>query len=485
MTPSNPHPVAARTLPSSSARRGALSSWLVASVVVLVVWLIGSLVDRTGVAFGQTVPGAPQTVSTSANTVQKRRPQLAADPATGGVYMVWEEGLTGTNNSNLYYAYRSPATGNWTAPSLVVDPATVNYAGRFGAAGTLVNETNAHIDVDPAGNLHVVYAAARGGVIGIGAYYTVATAATNPGTVNWTAPVRLDKSSYTPSVDGYLLNADNTRLFVGSDPGAAGYAAVGYVLWVGNNGNQLRLTRVGYGPHGPVTPLDSAPLSNPITTSVGPVAVLEIDNATLQLVYAGSSLSTGNGFWGAPLQLNGGAAPTWGLPADSQYRAFLAGTNGNDCNVTSCLGASAVRDDALRTWIASNYDVGTTHNVQATLHDGTPAAPPLSVENFSDPNAGRQPVIVFDTNGPTTKAVVLYNQCSYVSTSSCTAKDMYFRVHDGTTWGSANLTGNTTGDQQDLTAVMVADDLLYAWVGVNQAGTGTGQQVYFHGVQSP
>ena len=451
--------------------------WLVASLAVLGVWLLGSLVDRTTVAYGQTVPGAPQQISSTASNIPKRRPQLTADPATGGIYMVWEEGVTSTNNSNLYFAYRDPGTGTWTAPSLVANPASVNYAGRWGAVGTLVNETHAHIHTDPAGNLHVVYAAERMGSIGKGAYYTVGTGTTNPGTASWTDPVRIDMTTYAPAAAGYLLNLDNTRLFVRSDP-AAVYGSVGYVLWVGNNGNQLRLTRVGYGPaHAPVTPLDAAPLTNPVSTSVGPVAVLEVDANTLELVYAGTNLQTGNGFWSAPLALNGGAAPTWGA------RVNVAGANGNDCNISVCNGGTAMRDAAGNTWVVANYDVTTTHGAQTTAHDGTAQ---VFAEILSDaPKTGRQPVTVLDTTGASTGVILLYNHCTYVSASSCTGRDIAYRVYSGGAWGAANVTGATTGDQLDIAATMIGDDLFYVWVGQNQGGAGTGQQAYFHWVQDP
>ena len=468
-------------LPRPAARVGL--PWLIAAVLVLAVWLLGSLVDRSGIAYGQTVPGAPVAVSVSAATVAKRRPQLAADPVTGGVYMVWEEGATGSaNGSNLYFAFRDPGTGTWSAPSLVIQPA-FTYAARFGGLG--VNETHAHVQVDPAGNLHVVYAVERtGGIGGRGAYYTVGTGTTAPGTASWTDPVRLDMVTYAPASNGYLYFSDNTRLFVRTDPAGA-YTAVGYVLWTGNNGNQLRMTRVGYGPaHAPVTPLDAAPLSNPITTNVGPVAVLEIDANTLQLVYAGSSLQTGNGFWAAPLALNGGGAPSWGT------RANVAGVNGNSCNIESCQGATAVRDDSGNVWVAANYDSGSAHNIQVTAHDAVPLnntnVTMTIIVDHPIPRAGRQPVIAFEQNAPTTTIVLLYNQCTYSTASSCPGKDMYYRALTGGAagdWSPAYATGSTTGEQQDLTAVLVGDDLYYAWVGVNQSGTG--QQAYFHWVYAP
>jgi hypothetical protein len=492
MIPSNVHPRAtARTLPRPATRQGRLTSWLVASVAVLAIWLLGSLVDRTGVAYGQTVPAAPQQVSAVGNTAVKRRPQLAADPSSGGVYMVWEEGSASTNatsgsNSNLYYAYRSQTTGNWTPPSPLFNPATVDYSPRW-AVTTLVNETHAHIQVDSAGNLHVVYAAWRGSFFP-GAYYTVGTA-TGPGTLSWTAPVRLDMVTYTPpdvGANSYLAAYDATRLFVRDDPAGTPGVKMGYVLWAGNAGNDLRLTRVRYDGTAtpPVTLPDTAPISNGVDTSAGPVAVLEIDNNTLQLVYAGTNSQTGNGFWAWPFDLNGGGFPFWRPVAE---RADIAGANSGDCGASGCLGATAVRDDASNTWVAAHYDVGAAHTIQLTVHDGDPDALAQSVTTLSDPRAGRQPVVVYDLTLPTTNALLVYNQCTYVSTSSCSAKDIYYRVHDGTTWGPANLTGLTSGDQQDLTAVMVGDDLMYAWVGVNQTGSAspTGQHIWFHGVQSP
>ena len=486
-----PSAVAGTAPRGAAGGRPALRLWLLATAAVVAVWLVGSLVDRTGIAFGQTVPGAPEQVSTTAGNVQKRRPQLAADPATGGVYMVWEEGSASTNtsnsNSNLFYAYRSPVTGSWTAPGPLLDPLTVDYSGRWGPVGTLVNETHAHIRVDSAGNLHVVYAAWRGN-LSPGAYYTVATAATDPSTVSWTAPVRLDKVTYAPSVDGSLAAQDGTRLFVRDDPAGAAGVMFGYVLWAGNAGNDLRLTRVQYGPGHTVTLPDAAPFSNGVDTSAGPVAVLEIDNDTLQLVYAGTNSDSGNGFWAWPADLDGAGVPTW---APQAQRAAIAGANGGECNATGCTGATAVRDDAGNVIVAANYDVGGAHTIQVTQHDGTPGTPPAAsdvAEFSSDTRAGRQPVVVYDLTAPTTTALVVYDQCTWgtgtTTTANCTAKDIYYRVRSAGAWGTANITGNTTGEQQDLTAVMVGDDLLYAWVGFGQAGAGT-YHIYFHGVQSP
>jgi hypothetical protein len=473
----------------------ALRVWLLATIAVLAAWLLGSLVDRTGVAYGQTVPGAPQQVSTTAGNIQKRRPQLAADPVTGGVYMVWEEGSASTNtsnsNSNLFYAYRSPVTGNWTAPSQIVDNtvaggAAGNYGGRWGAVGTLINETHAHIQVDSAGNLHVVYAAWRGN-LSPGAYYTVGTAAAT-GAANWTAPVRLDMVSYSAATAGTLAAQDGTRLFVRDDPAGAAGVMFGYVLWAGNTGNDLRLTRVQYGPGHAVALPDAAPFSNGVDTSAGPVAVLEVDSDTLQLVYAGTNSDTGNGFWAWPVDLDATGVPSWAPPAQ---RASIAGVNGGECNAAGCTGATAVRDDLGNVIVAANYDVGGAHTIQVTSHDGTPGTPPAAadVATFaSDTRHGRQPVIVYDLTVPTTMPIVLYNQCTWgtgtTSTANCAAKDISDRVRSGGVWGAANLTGNTTGEQQELTAVMVGDDLLYAWVGFGQTGSGT-YHIFFHGVQSP
>ena len=495
MTASLPASVPARHLAgpaparTDSRRRGA---WPIAALVVAVCWLVGRLGDPQGVAFGQTgpgtVPSGPVKVSASAGTVAKRRPQLAFDSASRVVYMVWEEG-TG-NSTDLYYSWRDPSTGNWDTPRQVTSNAD---AARW-PSGT--GEFFPHIQVDPNGNLHVVFGAERSGTIGRGAYYTVGSnlTAQPAGSESWTTPLRLDCTT-AACTSGSLQNLDNTRLYVRDDPGSTPggvYPAVGYVLWTGNTdgSNKLRLSRVGYN-GGTVTRIDPdlsggswTPLSNPVSTSVGPVAVLRIDNSTLQLVYAGKNLASGNGFWGASLALNTGpgVGVSW-----SATRAFLAGTNGDDCSVAGCTGATAVRDSST-TWIAANFDQtspAVAHAVQVTMNG--------VAETLTDARAGRQPVIVYNSSG-TGNMVLVYNQCTYVSASSCTSKDLYYRVHPSAgSWGAANATGPTTGEQRDIAALVVepdvpADvgpDLHYAWVGNSQSAAEPGDQVYFQVVQAP
>lgn len=460
--------------------------WLVAALVVSICWLLGALANPSGDAFALgagTVPSGPVKVSASAGTTAKRRPQLAYDAVSRRTYMVWEEGAG--NNSSLYYSWRDPGSGAWAAPALVganwagtattINPDTARWTGA-----TAVGKFYAHADVDPSGNLHVVFAAERSGTIGKGLYYTV----WDPGGATWSLPARVDCTTAAACTGTTgLLNQDNNRLFVRSDP-SLGYGAMGYVLWTAAADGQLKLTRVGYSA-GTATRVPEAAIVNPAgaITQIAPVAVVEKDGTTLQLVYVvkntGSTGGSGNGFFVAPLNL-GVEPPSWGA------RTYVAAANGDECGGAVCTGATAAWNGASVT-VAANLDFTTptaTHAIQVTASDGSAS------ETLTDTRAGRQPVVVpYDT--ATGDLVLVYAQCTYVSSSSCTSKDLYFRVKSGGVWDSAgNATGPTTGEQKDIAAVIAnpdvtSVDLHYAWVGNAQSAAEPGDQVYFDIIQAP
>jgi hypothetical protein len=437
------------------------TGWVVAAIVVALCWLLGGLVDTSGVAYGQTVPTA-SAVSTSAGSTAKRRPQLAGDGS--GIFMVWEESNGTTNGTDLYYAWRDSATGTWTAPTQIVayDPA------RW-SSSSVVNEWYAHITLDGNGHLHMAYAQRAGSTTG--AYYMVGKH-TGGGALSWSAPRRLDYANYTTLTAGSLYNQDSTRLLVLGPSG--GYSAVGYVLWTGNSGNKMNVTRVGYDSGANTTAwMDATPFANPATTVAGPVAVLDMgDGATLQLVYGTRNTSAGNLFFGAPFTL---ATNTWGTQRN------LANNNAEDCSQGGCQGATAARDGSGNTWISAGFDTSAEHSLQTTSHDGASGSPATIADT---PKTGRQPVIMHDAAG-TGNMYVLYSLCTYVSAGTCTGKDTYYRSYSAGAWSAAVPVGPTTGEQKDLAGIMLGGDLYAAWVGTNQGGVGTGDQVYFLVVPAP
>jgi hypothetical protein len=330
------------------------------------------------------------------------------------------------------------------------------------------------VGVDPSGNVHVLFAAERSGTIGKGLYYTVL----DSGLASWSLPARVDCTTAACSGTTGLLNLDNGRLFVRSDP-VGGNVAVGYVLWTASADSQLKLSRVGYA-GGAVTTLDKPGIANPAgaVTQIAPVAVLDKDLTTAQLVYVvrntGGTGGTGNGFFLAPLSL-GTDPPVWGA------KTGVASALGDDCGSAGCTGATATWN-GTNVILAANLDLtspSVTHAIQVTPDGGT-------AETLTDARAMRQPVVV-TYNSATGDLVLVYAQCTYVSSSSCTSKDIYYRVRTGGVWDAAGLaTGPTTGEQKDLTAVMVAStDLYYAWVGNAQSAAEPGDQVYAQLFQSP
>ncbi|HEV2124715.1 MAG TPA: hypothetical protein VGW38_18365, partial [Chloroflexota bacterium] len=412
------------------------------------------------------VPAAIEQVSANANSVIKRRPQLAvipSGPSAGTVFAVWDEELEGTSTNNglqLLYAWRSPA-GVWSTPQVI--PAT--DTARWSAA-TRVSDWYPRIGVDADGNLHIAYAERyqTSSTAEVSAYYIVGQNA-NSGAPSWTTPVRIDPAG------GYLYALDDIRVHVGTDPGGT-YSAVGYVLWTGNSGNRVNLSRLGYqtGTNS-LTLVDVAPVVEPNNVVAGPVGINSVDAATLQLVYASKNSTNGNTFYAANLALSGSAV-TWNTGTN------VAGNLAIDCSHTGCFGASAANDGAGNTFVAANWDVSTTHRVQVTHHNGA-SGWPIYLEHSG--LSTRQPAVVHDASSG--KIIVVYNTCTYVSSSSCTGRDIWYRTYAAGVWSAPILLSPVTGEQMDITATAQGGSLYLAWLGRNQ--TGTGDQMYFQVVSVP
>ena len=372
--------------------------------------------------------------------------------------MVWEESTNGAQNTtDLFYAWRDPATGTWS-PAVQV-PAT--DAVRFTGAA---DDFYARIQVDGADNLHVVYAEKQqsGSTAQISAYYLVGSSLkTAP---SWTTPRRIDPPAT------YLYAPDDVRLYVyDGDPTLPAYASVGYVLWTGTAANTVNLSRVGYAA-GATTLVDAAPIANPQSIVAGPVAVLPQDATHLYMVYATKNTKAGNQFYGASLTLSGGP-PTWQNPATQ-----LVGDFAVDCAQSGCPGASAVRDAAGATWVAANWD-SSGHKLQVTRNNG--AATSTTFDHT--PKAARQPEIVFDSTTGT--LITVYTVCNYGSPTSCTSSDLAYRKYTGAAWSAAAMLSPTTGEQKDVAAIAAGNNLYLAWVGTNQGVSG--DQVYFNVVANP
>ena len=110
--------------------------------------------------------------------------------------------------------------------------------------------------------------------------------------------------------------------------------------------------------------IDAAPIVNPQNLSAAPVAVLERDQSTLQLVYAAKNGTSGNAYYGATQTLAASGGVTWQNPA-----ASLATIFSEDCVMAGCPGASAAVGQQGMTWRAANRD-STTHSVQVSRYDG-------------------------------------------------------------------------------------------------------------------
>ncbi|MGI8423612.1 MAG: sialidase family protein [Chloroflexota bacterium] len=388
------------------------------------------------------MPGAIEQISTSANGILKRRPQLAV-ATDGTVYAVWEENTEGslsTNNGyNLYLAYR-PAAGPWSAPVLI--PATDRTrwpAGTF----PYVNDWYPQIALDTSGNLHVSYTSRylpSSGTTQTGLYYLVAKAA-NTGAPLWTTPMRVDIDA------NVLYHPDDNRIFVKSDGGATTDSTT-YALWTGTSGSRTYLSRVQYSNIGHTTSLlDNPPLTNPGTAanstpvSAGPVGINQIDTTNLQLVYA--SKNTPNGGNAIHTANFDTVSVTWS-PAST-----FAGNLADGCSAAGCPGATTSRDGVLTSWFAANWDTASpsVHRIQVTMNNGASSSVFIEHAGLST----RAPVAVYESISD--KLVVLYNSCTYVSSASCTGRDIWYRTFDGATWSSPVLLSPATGEQLDIVAV--------------------------------
>jgi hypothetical protein len=373
--------------------------------------------------------------------------------------MVWEE-ATGTtqNTADLYYSWRDPGTGTWSAAAYAAAiPAT--DTSRFTGA---TDDFYSRVQVDGAGNLHIVYAEKQSSPAATSAYYIVGKSLkTAP---SWTTPLRIDPSTT------YLYAVDDVRLYVyDSDPSLPAYSAVGYVLWTGTAANTINISRIGFA-GGATTLVDAAPVANPQSMVAGPVSIVPQDATHLYMVYATKNTTAGNQFYGASLTLGGGT-PTWQATATQ-----LVGDFALDCAQSGCPGGSAVRDGSGATWVAADWD-STGHKIQVTRYNGTASSTVFD----SGARSGRQPVIVYDSS--TASLITVYDICTYVNVTTCTSSDLAYRKYSAGAWGSAITVSPTTGEQKDPAAIYSGGQLYLAWVGTGQGITG--DQIYFQVITSP
>jgi hypothetical protein len=244
-----------------------------------------------------------------------------------------------------------------------------------------------------------------------------------------------------------LYFQDDIRILVLSD-GGAGSDSTTYTLWTGATGSRTYLSRVRYADAGHTTTLlDNPPITNPGTSSSttpvsgGPVGINQIDAATLQLVYASKNTTNGgNAFHSATFDIG---TLVWS-PATN-----FVGNLADDCSVTGCGGATTARDGTT-SWVATNWDTSTpaSHRIQVTTNNAG-ASSSAFIEHTG--TSTRAPVAVYEPI--TGKLVVLYNTCTYVSSASCTGRDLWYRTFDGATWSSPVLLSPTLNDQQDIVAI--------------------------------
>ena len=411
------------------------------------------------------VPATIETLSTSANSMLKHRPQLAVG-SDGTVYAVWDENTDGAvnvnNGYNLYLSYRNPGSGSWSTPLLI--PATDR--ARW-PAGTYpyVNDWYPRIALDTSNNLHIAYSERyqpTSGTTRLGVYYIVAENP-NTGAPTWSSPKQIDTFTDTsrptptatatagPGDTNALYNQDDIRFYVQS-AGGSGSDSTAYFLWTGTDNSRTYLSRAYYANGtNTITLLDDPARTNPgfngtpTPVAGGPVGINQTGASTLQLIYASKNTTAGgNTIHSASFDES---ALTW-----STSSTFV-GNLADDCSISGCTGATTAYGNSV-SYVAANWDVSiagtptpTNHRVQVTMNNGTASS--IFVEHTG--TSTRQPVVVYEPI--TGKVVVLYNTCTYVSASSCTGRDIWYRTFDGATWSSPTLLSPTTGDQLEITAV--------------------------------
>ena len=75
--------------------------------------------------------------------------------------------------------------------------------------------------------------------------------------------------------------------------------------------------------------------------------------------------------------------------------------------------------------------------------------------------------------------MIVYSTCTYLSASSCTGRDLWYRSFLDGVWSGPVLFGPTVGEQLDVSAIAPGSGGTFhaVWLGRSQAGPG--EQIFF------
>ena len=91
----------------------------------------------------------------------------------------------------------------------------------------------------------------------------------------------------------------------------------------------------------------------------------------------------------------------------------------------------------------------------------------------------RQPVVIHEPVSD--KVVVIYNTCTYVSSASCTGRDVWYRTYTGVLWSAPVQLAADAADQLEITAATGGGNVYLAW----QNKSISLYQVQFHIITPP
>ena len=142
-------------------------------------------------------------------------PRIAVHPATGTVYAVWHQRMTGDNYTNIYLRSRLPGQ-DWGPQVRISDP---TYPKPAGAQFNVLNATNPVLAVAPDGTVTVLWVqkAWDSAASSYDSIKNVYSSYLAPGATAWTAPVRV-------SVDNSISGNAASDLRIAAEAGGRFHA---------------------------------------------------------------------------------------------------------------------------------------------------------------------------------------------------------------------------------------------------------------------